>query len=668
VDEDMSIADLLADREAQGGPSRAPVRPLAPQDASDPSLLPEGAPLAMPDQDLRRCAPLLRRPRDRRIWLARAVLFAGAAILTAAFARELYGVLSFVRMTPIQHVFLVLSTLAFGWIALGTLSAAMGFLPLFAGDKADTIAVPDTEGPLSLRTALLFPVHHEEPWRIAGTVGAIAEELAALGRSRAFDVFILSDTRGAAEGAAEEAAYRELREALGGQTTVYYRRRVENKGRKSGNIRDWVERFGAAYDAFVVLDGDSILSAAALVRLACALEADPQVGLIQTAPRLTGGVTLLQRLMQFAANVYGPSIAAGLAVWHGGCANYWGHNAIIRTRAFAAAAGLPELPGPPPFGGHILSHDFVEAVLLQRAGWGVHMAPSLEGSFEGSPPRLFDLIVRDRRWAQGNLQHLALVALPGLSAMGRLHLAMGAFAYIVSAIWAASLAVGLVLALQGQQMLPSYFQDSKTLFPIWPVIDPGAAMRLFLATMAVVLLPKALGLMLEIKLLHERRELAGLPRAAAGVAVETVFSMLLAPILMMTQTASVLQVAAGRDAGWKVQRREAGAIAIGDAMLLHWRHTAAGVVMAVLCWESFPGLLIWMAPVVLGLILSGPLSWLTARPAGPVLSRLLSTSEDRTPASILLRAHRHGALWRERLSRAAPIPGPEPRPQVKRAA
>ncbi len=481
-----------------------------------PALLGPSAPLAMPQQDFGK-KPARLWPKQRGAWIPRAALFFGAALMTAAFAHELYGVLSFVQVTPIQLLFLVLSTLSFGWIAVGTLSAAMGFLPLFAGEKADNIDIPTADGPLSQRTALLFPVYHEDPARIAGTIAAIAEELEAMGKASAFDVYVLSDTRGADVGAAEEAAYAELKRVLAGQVQLYYRRRAENTGRKAGNIKDWVERFGAAYEFFVILDGDSIMSGTTLVRLGRAMEATPSAGLIQTVPQLTGGVTLLQRLMQFASNIYGPAVSAGLAVWSRDQGNYWGHNAIIRTVAFAGSAGLPDLPGKAPFGGHIMSHDFVEAVLLERAGWRVHMAPTLDGSYEGMPPRLIDLIVRDRRWSQGNLQHLAIVGAPGISAMGRLHLGMGALAYIVSAIWAGSLLVGVVLALQGQQMLPSYFTDSKTLFPIWPVIDPGAAMRLFLATMAVVLLPKVLGLALEIKRSSRARELFGMPRAVAAV-------------------------------------------------------------------------------------------------------------------------------------------------------
>ena len=508
-------------------------------------MLPPEAPLEMPEQDFGRRAPAAQRER-RGYWIPRAALFTGTAILTGAFAYELYHVLGLAQLTPIQLLFLVLSTIAFGWIALGSLSGVLGFLPLFVGENPDTIALPAPEGALKARTALLFPVFQETPSRIAGTIQAIAFELQSMGRATAFDVFILSDTRGEVDGKAEERAYSALARSLQSIIPVYYRRRRENHGRKAGNIKDWVRRFGGAYEHFVILDGDSVMSATTLVRLALAMQRDEKAGLIQTVPRLTGAVTLLQYLQQFASNVYGPAVAAGLATWHRDQGNYWGHNAIIRTQAFASAAGLPTLPGPAPFGGDIQSHDFVEAVLLQRADWGVHIVPTVEGSYEGQPPTLPDVIARDRRWAQGNLQHLSIVRASGLTAMGRVHLIMGATSYLISVVWAASLFVGVVLALQGQQMIPSYFIDSKTLFPIWPVTDPGAALRLLLATMTIVLLSKALGLMLELKRVRYAREPLGTLRAIFGVALETIFSILLSPILMVTQTVAVFQVLSGR--------------------------------------------------------------------------------------------------------------------------
>jgi membrane glycosyltransferase len=613
-------------------------------DASSPELLPQEAPLEMPDQCFRTRAARVKRAR-RGCWIPRAALFVGAGVLTAAFGHELFAVLRLEQLTPIQLLFLVLSTIAFGWIALGSLSAAFGFLPLFAGEKADTIELPPAEGRLTKRTALLFPVYHEKPAHIAGTVQAIAYELHSMGQVANFDIYILSDTRGDVEGAAEEAAYTALARRLSAVIPVFYRRRRENRSRKSGNIKDWVRRFGGDYENFVVLDGDSVMSGTTLVRLAHAMQDNETAGLIQTVPRLTGAVTLLQHLQQFASNVYGPSVAAGLAAWHREQGNYWGHNAILRTRAFAGAAGLPTLPGPAPFGGDIQSHDFVEAVLLQRAGWDVHMVPTVEGSYEGQPPTLPDVVARDRRWAQGNLQHLSIVRAAGLTTMGRVHLIMGATSYLISAVWAASLLVGVVLALQGQHMIPSYFVDKRTLFPVWPVIDPGAALRLFLGTMTIVLMPKVLGLVLELKRVRRAREPMGAWRAVAGVVTETFFSVLLSPIYMVTQTVAVFQVLLGRDSGWHPQSRLGGGLSVIDVLQFHWRHMLLGVVLAAICWHASAPLVAWMAPVIAGLLLAAPLSWLVARPAGPLMEAVLSTPDGRSPPSIVASARRASGEW-----------------------
>lgn len=628
------------------------------RDASDPTLLPPEAPLAMPPQSFSSPVQPHRRTQSGESWVPRAAVFAGTAILTVAFGYELYGVLSFVQLTPFQFLFWVLSTISFGWIALGSLSAAMGFLPLFAGDTADNIALSQALLVPQKKTALLVPVYNEDPARIAGMIDCMSEELDQLGCGAMFDIFVLSDTRDASAGAKEQTVYRLLRSAIAERCALYYRRRRINSERKAGNIKDWVERFGASYPHFLILDADSIMTGDALVQLSLAMERNPAAGLIQTVPRLMGGATLLQRLQQFACNTYGPAVASGIAFWHRDQGNYWGHNAMIRTEAFATAAGLPTLPGPAPFGGHIMSHDFVEAVLLQRAGWGVHMVPSLEGSFEGLPPALIEMVTRDRRWAQGNLQHLSLLTAPGITTMGRIHLAMGACAYLISVVWAASLGVGLVLLLQGQQLIPSYFQDAKTLFPVWPVIDPGAALRLFMATMGVVLLPKGLGLLLELQRTYGLRDFGGMARAVVAVATETIASMLIAPVLMMTQTVAVIEILLGRDSGWSAQNRGETAIAFREALGYHWFHVAAGAVLAILCWSTTPALAIWMAPVILGLLLSAVTNWVTARPAGAVLGWLLSTKEDRAPAPTLARVDALARSWGKRISSGALAPAP----------
>jgi membrane glycosyltransferase len=276
--------------------------------------------------------------------------------------------------------------------------------------------------------------------------------------------------------------------------------------------------------------------------------------------------------------------------------------------------------------------------------------PSIEGSYEGMPPNIVDVVARDRRWAQGNLQHLAIVSQPGLTPMGRLHLGMGATSYLISAVWALSLIVGVILALQGQQMIPSYFRDAKTLFPIWPIIDPGAALRLFLATLVVVLLPKGLGLVLAWKEMQQDRDLLGAIRVTFGVAIETVYSMLIAPILMVTQTIGAAEILAGRDAGWLPQQRNDGALTFIDAMWFARWHTAVGVIVAVIAWTVSPGLLAWMAPVVLGLVLAGPVSWLTSFKAGPIERWTLATNEDLAPPPVLVEAGLRAREWTRRIA------------------
>jgi membrane glycosyltransferase len=241
--------------------------------------------------------------------------------------------------------------------------------------------------------------------------------------------------------------------------------------------------------------------------------------------------------------------------------------------------------------------------------------------------------------------------------MGRLHLLMGATSYLMSLVWASSLLVGIVLALQGQQMIPSYFIDQKTLFPVWPVTDPGAALRLFFATMLIVLMPKFLGLALEIRRVRLAREPFGTVRAVGGVLTETVFSILLSPILMVTQTVAVFQVLLGLDSGWRAQSRDGAGITFTDAVRYHRWHMLAGVLTALACYEASLLVVAWMSPVILGLVVSAPLTWLTSRRAARVFQELLSTPDGRSPPAIVESANRATGEWADHIAMRA-LDGP----------
>ncbi|HEX2336901.1 MAG TPA: glucans biosynthesis glucosyltransferase MdoH, partial [Hyphomicrobiaceae bacterium] len=311
------------------------------------SLLPKESPRAMPEQAFWGEPRGSRTPRHVRA--ARVALVLLWVLACGGFAWTLYRVLSVETPTLLQLVFLGLSSLCFAWVAVGSASALVGFVWLLLRRTTDTLELSAARPARRGRTALLFPVFREDASTVAATVDLMAREIAAASVADLFDVFILSDTQGTAERDREHRIYAQLRAHAAVQ--VYVRWRTPNTGKKVGNIRDWIERFGAAYPCFIVLDADSLMSVQTLLRLVAAMEANEQAGLIQTVPRLVGGQTTFARLQQFAAGYYGPIVSAGLAAWHGHGGNYWGHNAIIRTAAFASSAGLPQLSGKPPLGG-----------------------------------------------------------------------------------------------------------------------------------------------------------------------------------------------------------------------------------------------------------------------------------------------------------------------------
>lgn len=612
--------------------------------ASGFAPLPPECPLAMPEQSLWDERERSPKPATapRGVPLRRLFVFGLAIALTVGAAYEMYEVLQVGGLTMPEATILVLFVLLFAWIALSFASTLIGFgLSLTGGGR--TLAI-DPRAPLpvlSTRTALLLPTYNEEPHRVMARMQAIYESVRDTGRVAHFDCFILSDTTDPSIWIAEEAAYLKLREAFGGER-IYYRHRTKNTARKAGNIAEWVTRFGGAYDHMLVLDADSLMNGDTIVRLAASMEQNPRVGLIQTLPVLLNGNTLFARIQQFAGRVYGPLIARGIAWWHGAEGNYWGHNAIIRVAAFAGQAGLPLLKGGKPFGGHILSHDFVEAALMRRAGWGIHMAPQLAGSYEECPPTLTDYAMRDRRWCQGNLQHMGVLPARGLHWVSRLHLLTGIGSYITAPLWLMFLMVGILISLQAQYIRPEYFPRGATLFPQWPAQDPVRAAYVFAGTMAMLVLPKLLGYFAMLPRRPERRGIGGAIRGLLSVIIEIVVSALIAPVMMLMQVRAVTEILLGRDAGWSAQRRDDGSLTRADFVRQYTFPTVLGLALAAGAYAVSTPLLLWMSPVVLGLILAIPVASMTSQSGvGRGLRRfgLLLTPEEREVPSVLVRAN-----------------------------
>jgi membrane glycosyltransferase len=576
-------------------------------------------------------------------------VFTATLALTTTASYEMYQVLNVSRMTALQVALLVVFTITFIWIALPFVNALIGFLRLWRGRRISALTLPSIEeSRLTTRTALLMPIYNEAPQRVLASLQAIYESLEALAVLDHFDMFLLSDTTDPGIWFEEEAGFWELRRRTKGEKRIFYRHRPQNIRRKAGNIADFCQRWGARYDHMVVLDADSLMSGQALVQLVAAMEASADAGIIQTLPQVINRHTLFARSHQFAARIYGPVMAAGLAYWQLGDGNYWGHNAIIRTKAFIDSAGLPDLPGQAPLGGHILSHDFVEAALMRRAGWRVYLVPDITGSYEESPPSLLDFAERDRRWCQGNLQHSRIVPAAGLYWLSRLHLIMGVMSYLASPIWLLFIVLGILLALQAHFLRPEYFPKEFALFPTWPTFDPERALRLFVGTMGVLVAPKVFSYVLLVQDRQLVRRCGGRLRAGISVLVEIVLSSLIAPVMMLMQSAAVMGIVTGRDTGWKAQRRDDGSIPFRVVARRHRLHTLFGVVLAGAAYAVSPVALAWMAPVVLGLVLAIPVSAITGwQSVGMAVRRLglLWTPEEIDPPAVVQRTNELSGEW-----------------------
>jgi membrane glycosyltransferase len=600
-------------------------------------------PVSMPDQAFGTPAADRDRYRPKSLMWRKLFVFGSALLLTGWATHEMYQVLKVSGLTVFEWALLVVFTLNISWVCFAFVNALAGLAAALhtASRPEEKINVSRVA---SARTVIAFPIYNEDVDQIFATVLSTAQSLSnAPGH---FECFVLSDTTDADIALREEAAFERVQGLRPSDVKIHYRRRTINLHRKSGNIRDFVTRWGGRYDYMIVYDADSYMERDAILRLVDAMQASPKAGLIQTIPQLVGVETLFGRYQQFAAALYGPVLGHGIAWWSQKEGNFWGHNAIIRVRALAEAAGLPVIPGRAPFGGTIMSHDFVEAAMLRRAGWNVEVRPEIGGSFEQGPPTIIDLVVRDRRWCQGNMQHMAvLLKARGLTFTSRFHLITGIFSYLSSPLWLLFICIGMVLSLQNSFLVPNYFGEGATLFPSWPVIDSERALNLFMATMVILFTPKICGLIYGLSNKAWRKGV-GRWRTILGTLAETVLSVLTAPMLMVTQTSAVVSVLSGQDSGWAPQRRGDDGYSFATTFRHNLPATALGVVLTVSAIVISPIHAAWLAPATIGLILSAPVSYFTAKSSAGRKAReagLLATPHDAMPpasstASIAARA------------------------------
>ena len=519
--------------------------------------------------------------------------------------------------TSLELVVLILFTTLFVWISMGFWTAVVGFFVLLR--RVNRFSLPDLPS-MDLaasashpRTAILMPICNEDPSRVFAGMGAVYKSLEALGRREYFDFFILSDTGDPDTWIDEEWCWYKLCHLLNGFQKLFYRRRRINRKRKSGNIADFCRRWGHNYRYMIVLDADSIMTGSTLVRMVEIMEQNYSVGILQTVPKGVGRDSLIARLQQFTNNIYGPMFAAGLHFWQLGDAHFWGHNAIIRIKPFMEHCDLPRLSGKPPLGGEILSHDFVEAALMRRAGWAVWLAYNLEGSYEEMPPTLLDDLKRDRRWCQGNLQHLRLLFIKGLCPAHRAMFLNGAMAYLTALFWLLFLIICTIEAVYHELVTPAYFTETISLFPDWPVWRPERSMALLFITVIILFLPKPLAFLLHVLRKGSARSMGGAFKLMLSILTEILLSALFAPVRMLFNSKFVLLTLMGKQVGWGAQSRQETGTPWRVAISFHWGSTVLGLVWGIATFIINRTFFWWITPVLTGLILAIPLSVLTSR-------------------------------------------------------
>ncbi|MBD8890064.1 glucans biosynthesis glucosyltransferase MdoH [Roseibium litorale] len=487
------------------------------------------------------------------------------------------------------------------WLAWGTCTALLGVL--FTPDTPASIS-----GLPQGRTAILVPVYNESCGPVFARIEAMYRSLQAEPGGHAIDFHVLSDSTRADAVEAEKAAYRAALLKLEAGGCLYYRHRSPNVGRKAGNIADFVRTSGGAYAYMLVLDADSLMRGKTIMEMVRRMEAEPRLGLLQSLPQTIGLKTLFGRMLQYSSGIYAPTFTRGVAALQGDAGPFWGHNALIRVAAFAGSCGMAPLTGKPPFGGHILSHDTVEAALLARDGWIVRLDPGLEGSYEEAPPNMIEFAKRDRRWCQGNLQHAKILLAPRFSLWNRTNIIQGIFSYLSSPVWLFFLVSSLAAPLVAPP--PVYF-DGHSPFPVFPHPETTTALALLFGVGALLILPK-LTLLVRAILRREAWRYGGTVRASISSFLELLVTSMLAPIHMMFQTRSVMQIVFGADSGWPAASRDDGTISFWESLSASWWMSVTGVSGLFFAHLFAPELWYWLLPVALPLVIAPVMIYVTA--------------------------------------------------------
>lgn len=564
----------------------------------------EGVPRMAASQANSPTSPGNGQPLRRRRFIFTTLVLLTSAALLALMAATLMAS----GPDALGLAMLALYALTLPWTTIGFWHAALGLaLMAFTRDPAGRVAphLRSIRGdePITSRTALLVCIRHEDTQRLQRNLTWMLDGLVATGQAPWFHLYLLSDSTEPDTAAAEQQVAAALKDRFGQHIAITYRRREAPSGFKAGNLRDFCERWGALHEYAIVLDADSVMTPAAMLRLVRIMQVQPRIGILQTLVTGLPSASPFARVFQFGMRLGMRSYTLGAAWWQGDCGPYWGHNAILRLAPFTAHCHLPVLPGPPPLGGHVLSHDQLEAVLMRRAGFEVRVLPEEEGSWEENPPTLPEFTRRDLRWCQGNMQYFQFLRLPGLRAVSRAQLGLAIAMYLGAPAWLGFMTLGL---LRHQPLR----------------LDLGAL--LFAASLVMTFAPKLATLADVLFNPRLRRLYGGTARVLVSALLETVFSMLIGPTSAVAVTLFLLGLPGrslmGKEMGWAAQHRDVHGVPFTEAARRFWPQTLLGLLFGAWFWQVMPGAVWFWAPFVVGLVGAIPIAMITALPA---LGRLL---------------------------------------------
>jgi membrane glycosyltransferase len=515
------------------------------------------------------------------------------------------------------------------WTVLGFWNAVIGLWLLKGSRKALAATAPylaaaERTDPIRIRTAVFMTLRNEDPERALHRFDVIRESVLATGQGAAFGWFVLSDTPDGTEAAErEEAAFEAWKARRGSPSDLIYRRRASNEGFKAGNVRDFCERWGSGYELMLPLDADSLMSGDAVVRLVRVMEAHPRIGILQSLVVGMPSKSAFARIFQFGMRHGMRAYTMGQAWWVGDCGPFWGHNALVRIKPFVEECHLPVLPGGPPLGGHILSHDQVEATFMRRAGYECRVLPVEMGSWEENPPTILDFTKRDTRWCQGNMQYWPLVMLPGLKPMSRFQLAWAILMFLGTPAWTLFIALAAVKP----------FLADASVFPA------ASAIALYVTFLLMYLSPKIAGFIDILASADESARYGGRLRFIAGAIVELVFSFLLGAVSTFRVTIFMIGLLFGKTVSWNGQARDAQRLPWDVAFQGMWPQLAFGVVVMGLAFIGAPALFWWGLVMTAGYVLAIPFGvWLAEPKLGEWMARwrLCAIPEEiETPAEVL---------------------------------